>query len=57
MGIPRNRYCENVAPLGIMSYNQGDIERDIGKSLRLKQVNKVKMPKFLDEYVNIKTVA
>lgn len=33
------------------------LERDIGKSLRLKQVNKVKMPKFLDEYVNIKTVA
>ena len=29
------------------------LERELGKAIRLKQVNGVKMPKYLDEYVNL----
>lgn len=33
------------------------LERDIGKSLRLKQIKGVKYPKFLDEYATVKKAA
>jgi len=37
-----------------LAQKMADLERELGKTIRLKTVNKIKMPKFLDEYLDLK---
>jgi DNA sulfur modification protein DndC len=37
-----------------LAQKMADLERELGKTIRLKSVRGVKMPKFLDEYLNLK---
>jgi len=36
-----------------LALKMAKLEREVGKTIRTKQINKVKHPKFLDEYINI----
>lgn len=36
-----------------LAKKMADLERELGKAIRLKQVDGVKSPKYLDEYVSI----